>query len=427
MSDVVAVEGAPSFREAARYWLLLGWINFGGPAGQIALMHRDLVERKRWISEGRFLHALNFCMLLPGPEAKQLAIYVGWLLHGLRGALVAGVGFVLPSAALLWGLAWIYVSWGTLPAVTAVLAGIKPVVVAIVAEALLRIGARAFRHAAHGLFAAAAFAAIFALAVPFPAIVAGAALAGLAAGALLPGFAPAPPADESTDGGEPPPRRSRPLAVLAAGLALWALPFAVVLALAAEAPVVRDVYLFFTRAAFVTFGGAYAVLAYVAQVAVEGYGWLAAPAMIDGLALAESTPGPLIVVVQFVGFLAGWNHPGALAPLAAATLAALATSWVTFLPSFLFILLGAPHVERLRARRGVAAALTGVTAAVVGVILNLGVIFGRAVLFPTGALDPFALAVTLAALVALARFRLAPQWVVLAGAMVGLLPLALSG
>jgi chromate transporter len=417
---------APGFREALRYWALLGWINFGGPAGQIALMHRDLVERRRWISEGRFLHALNFCMLLPGPEAKQLAIYVGWLLHGTRGALAAGIGFVLPSVLLLWGLAWIYVTWGALPAVAALLAGIKPVVVAIVAEALVRIAGRAFRHVAHGAFALAAFVAIFALGVSFPAIVGGAALLGWGAGALLPGFAPPPPAASDAARDEALPRRRRPGLVLAAGVALWALPFALVLAFASEAPVVRDVYLFFTKAAFVTFGGAYAVLAYVAQIAVESRGWLDAPAMIDGLALAESTPGPLIVVLQFVGFLAGWSHPGALPPLAAASLAALATTWVTFLPSFLFILLGAPHVERLRGRRGLAAALAGVTAAVVGVILNLGVVFARAVLLPAGELDFFALAVALVALVALVRFHLPPVWAVVAGAAAGLLRLALA-
>ena len=419
----------PTFREAVRYWARLGCINFGGPAGQIALMHGDLVERRRWIGEQRFLHALNFCMLLPGPEAQQLATYVGWLLHGTRGALAAGLLFILPSVLVLWTLAAVYVTWGSLPLVAAALAGIKPVVVAIVAEAVVRIGRRAFRHPLHYGFAAAAFVALAVFAVPFPLVVAAAAVAGALAGRFVAGFAPpagsGPPGAAAADGRPPSAARAgRQLALFAA---LWLAPLALVAGpYGAVLPVGRDLYLFFTQAALVTFGGAYAVLAYVAQIAVASFGWLDAAQMIDGLALAETTPGPLIMVLEFVGFLAGWNHPGALAPLAAATIGALTTVWVTFLPSFAFILVGAPYVEALRGRRGLASALAGVTAAVVGVILNLAVVFGRAVFAPAGELAPIPVVVAAIALLLLARLRLAAHWVVLCGALAGL-GLALAG
>ncbi len=420
MSDVEAPETAPSLLAALAYWFRLGWINFGGPAGQIALMHRDLVERRRWIGEDAFLHALNFCMLLPGPEAQQLATYVGWRLHGTRGALAAGIFFVLPSVFVLWGLSAIYVLWGSVPAVAGALAGIQPVVVALVAEAVLRIGRRAFRHPAHVAFAALAFGALF-LRVPFPAVVALAALGGALAGRWLPGFAA-----ESRDGqpSEPPSVRSesahrRAGRILAVAVALWAIPLALALAIVG-APVLRDLYLFFTRAAFVTFGGAYAVLAYVSQVAVERFAWLGRAQMVHGLALAETTPGPLIMVLQFVGFLAGWNHPGALPPLAAATLGALLTTWATFLPSVTFILLGAPWIERLRRSRTIAAALGGVTAAVVGVVLHLAVSFGRVVLAPGGGPDLFAIGIAVVAFAMLARLRAEAGWIVALGAVLGL-------
>jgi chromate transporter len=418
----------PDFRAALAYWVRLGWVNFGGPAGQIALLHRDLVERRRWVDEPRFLHALNFCMLLPGPEAKQLAIYLGWLLHGTAGALAAGLGFVLPSVLLLWALAWLYSAHGEVPAVAAALAGIQPVVVAIVLEAVVRIGRRAFRHPLHAVFAAVAFLALLRLSAPFPAIVGAAAIAGAICVRFVAPFAPTGP---NVDGESPAAvaasGRHWPWRPLAAGAALWTAGLALVALARPAVPVLADLYGFFTRAAFVTFGGAYAVLAYVAQVAVGRFGWLSPAAMLDGLALAETTPGPLIIVLEFVGFQAGWNHPGTWTPLAAATAGALATAWVTFLPSFVFILVGAPYVERLRGRRWLAGALAGVTAAVVGVILHLGWTFGRQVLLGGGRPDPVATAIAAAALLALVRYDVKVPWLVAAGALAGLARLAASG
>jgi chromate transporter len=474
------------FWSAFRYWLKLGCINFGGPAGQIAIMHRDLVERRRWISEERFLHALNFCMLLPGPEAQQLATYVGWLLHGTAGGLVAGVFFVLPSVFVLLGLSYVYAAHGSVPAVAWALAGLKPVVVAIVIEAVWRIGGRALRRPAHVVLAAGAFVAIHLLGVPFPWIVLGAGLAGwlLAraqasakataraptqgigevqarepAGSLAPAVAPivedaqtgtavaggagtagalvaaaghsapAPaPSDAAVEAAAAAdlalrsPRRV--LAILGTGLALWLVPLAAVAAWRGWDSVYADVYLFFTRAALVTFGGAYAVLAYVNQAAVQSFGWITAQQAVDGLALAETTPGPLIMVLQFVGFMAGWNHPEGLPPLASAVTAALLTTWATFLPCFLFIFLGAPHIERLRSDRRLSGALAGITAAVVGVILSLALFFGSAVLFPRGLAagpDLFALALVLAALAALRLLKLDLLWVIAGGVAAGLL------
>lgn len=415
----------PSFRAALAYWARLGWINFGGPAGQIALLHRDLVERRRWVDEPRFLHALNFCMLLPGPEAKQLAIYLGWLLHGTAGAIAAGLGFVLPSILLLWALAWLYAAHGEVPAVAAALAGIQPVVVAIVLEAVVRIGRRAFRHPLHAAFAVAAFLGLLLLTVPFPAIVGAAAIAGAVCVRFEARFAPdAPAAEAGTLPVVAAEHRPWPWRPLAAGTALWAAGLALVALARPAVPVLAELYGFFTRAAFVTFGGAYAVLSYVAQVAVGRFAWLAPEAMLDGLALAETTPGPLIIVLEFVGFQAGWNDPGAWSPLAAATAGAAATAWVTFLPSFVFILVGAPYVDRLRGRRWLAGALAGVTAAVVGVILHLGFAFGREVLFDDGRIDPMAAALAAAALVALVRFEVKVPWLVAAGGGAGLLALA---
>jgi chromate transporter len=415
------------FRIALRYWARLGCVNFGGPAGQIALMHRDLVERRGWIAEDRFLHALNFCMLLPGPEAQQLAIYIGWLLHGVAGGLAAGVLFVLPSIFVLLGLSWVYAAHGTLPAVAAAVAGLKPVVVAIVLAAMLRIGRRALRGPAHLAIAAAAFVAMRLLDVPFPLIVLAAAAAGLLAGdrradvATAEGTAPA--GEPGAAAAQPAPRAVR---VLAWGLALWVLPLVLLAATLGLGGVHADVYLFFTWAAFITFGGAYAVLAYVAQQAVEAFGWLTAAQAVDGLALAETTPGPLIMVLQFVGFMAGWNQAAGLPPAASAVVAALLATWATFLPCFVFIFLGAPHVERLRHSRRWAAALGGITAAVVGVILNLAVVFGTAVFFPACEPDPFALAVAALAFLVLVRWRVDVLWVIAAGAALGLLRLVVS-
>jgi chromate transporter len=402
------------------------------------------VERRRWIAEDRFLHVLNFCMLLPGPEAQQLAIYVGWLLHGVRGGIAAGVLFVLPSVFVLLGLSWLYAAHGEVPAVAAALGGLKPVVVAIVAEAVVRIGRRALRGVPQLAIAAAAFVAIRFLGVPFPLVVLGAGAAGLllahrsaapAASAHVereteagdrspvPGSETAAPAVAERLAVHVPPPAPRVARVLAWGLGLWVLPLALVAATLGPRGLHADVYLFFTWAAFITFGGAYAVLAYVTQTVVEAFGWLSATQAIDGLALAETTPGPLIMVLQFVGFMAGWNHPGGLPQTPAAVLAALLATWATFLPCFLFIFLGAPHVERLRASRRWAAALGGITAAVVGVILNLVVVFGTAVFLPAGRIDLFAVAVAAATLVVLVRWRVDVPWVVLAGAALGLLRL----
>lgn len=404
---------APTFGTAARFWLLLGWINFGGPAGQIALMHRELVERRRWLDEERFAHALNFCMLLPGPEAMQLAIYSGWLLHGTRGAVVAGLGFVLPAAMLLLALTSVYVTFGEVPAVSAVLSGFKPVVVAIVFLALITIGRRSLKGPMLLALAAAAFVAVHFLRVPFPWIVLGALVAGILASTIDTG------ARRSTD--ERPRISGRipfPVRYLVTWLLLTLMPF-IALALTGGHGLLTSVYAFFTRAAYVTFGGAYAVLSYVNQAAVERFGWLSASQSIDGFALAETTPGPLIIVLQFVGFLAGWNHPGDWPPLAAAIGAALLASYATFLPSFFFILIAAPYVERLRALPWLTGGLATVTAAVVGVILNLGVTFAAAVLWSPTGLDLFAAVLATAAAIALVR-GIAVPWVVLGGGVVGL-------
>jgi chromate transporter len=405
---------APTFEAAARFWLLLGWINFGGPAGQIALLHRELVERRRWLDEERFAHALNFCMLLPGPEAMQLAIYSGWLMHGARGAVVAGLGFVLPGAMMLLALSWIYVSIGQVPAVSAVLDGFKPVVVAIVFLALITIGRRSLKGPMLLALAAAAFIAIHVFRVPFPWIVLGA----LVVGVLAPAVGAAAAAQGADDRARVAEAIRFPVRYVAAWLLLTLLPV-IALELAGGHRLLMSVYAFFTRAAYVTFGGAYAVLAYVNQAAVGHFAWLSAAQSIDGFALAETTPGPLIIVLQFVGFLAGWNHSGDWPPLLSATSAALLASYATFLPSFFFILVAAPYVERLRGLRWLTGGLAAVTAAVVGVILSLGVAFGTAVLWSPAGLDLFAAVVATAAVVGLAR-GIAVPWVVLGGGALGL-------
>lgn len=412
--------GRPTFREARRFWLKLGFISFGGPAGQIAVMHRELVERKRWIDEPRFLHALNFCMLLPGPEATQLATYCGWLLHGVRGGLAAGVLFVLPGAVTLWLLSWIYVAYGAVPAVAAVFHGLKATVLAIVVAAVLRIGRKALTSPVAWVLAAAAFGALFFLQLPFPLVVFGALAVGFIGGRMAPrafGVEVNPVAAAAPG---PAVSATHTLRLAAIGLALWFAP--VLLAATLQGgDLFAQLGWFFSKAAVVTFGGAYAVLPYVGQQAVEHYHWITPGQMLDGLAFAETTPGPLIMVLQFVGFLAGWRQPGALAPLGAATLGAAMTTWVTFVPTYLFILIGAPYVERLRGEVRLNAALAAVTAAVVGVILNLAVWFALQVVFPAhAAVDWFALAVGIAALVALERFKVEIIPVVLAGGALGL-------
>jgi len=413
----------------------LGFISFGGPAGQIAIMQRDLVDRKRWISQERFLHALSFCMLLPGPEAQQLAIYIGWLLHGTWGGVVAGAFFVIPSIFILWGLSAIYAAYGSVPAVAGILAGLKPAVVALVVAALLRIGRRALRPRSLAAISALAFAGIYFLRIPFPWIIIGAGLLGYAFGRLRPrsSTAPAGPAAPSVEPAETQSReriasarrsRVRFVKIAAAGVLLWIVPSLVLTAARGWQSLHARQYRFFTQAAFVTFGGAYAVLAYVTQAAVEAFHWITHAQAIDGLGLAETTPGPLIMVLQFVGFMAGWNHPEGMTPLGSATLGALVTTYVTFLPCFFYILLGAPYVESLRGNRSLTSALSGITAAVVGVILNLAVLFGLAVLLPGGqghAPDWFALALALAAFAVLEWLGLDEVWVVIAGGLIGLL------
>jgi chromate transporter len=430
----------PRFREALRFWLKLGFISFGGPAGQIAILHQELVERRRWISERRFLHALNYCMLLPGPEAQQLATYMGWLLHRSWGGIVAGALFVLPSLFILIALSWLYAAFGQVPLVAGLFYGIKPAVTAIVLQAAWRIGSRTLKHPLLWAIAAASFVAIFALNVPFPAIVAAAALAGYLGGRLVPGHfraggghgarhASGGPAviDDDT----PPPaharfRWMRLLRVLLAGALLWVTPMAVLALLWGWGHAYTQMGWFFTKAALLTFGGAYAVLPYVYQGAVGHYGWLTPTQMMDGLALGETTPGPLIMVVAFVGFLGGYGQ-ALLGPerlFLAGALAATLVTWFTFLPSFLFILAGGPLVESTHDDLAFTAPLTAITAAVVGVVLNLALFFGYHVLWPQGwggAFDALAALIALAAAVALLRFQRSVMQVIAACALLGLL------
>jgi len=408
----------PTFAEAFRFWLKLGFISFGGPGGQIAIMHEELVERRKWISEARFLHALNYCMLLPGPEAQQLATYIGWLLHRTRGGLVAGSLFVLPSALILWLLSFIYITWGNVSWIAAVFYGLKPAVLAIVATAVLRIGRKALKNEVMWSLATLAFVAIFFFKIPFPAIVLGAGIIGLIGGKfrrskflVIGGHGPNAGnafllQDEDAPASHTKPSLARALKILTVSVALWFAPLvALALWLGPEHALFRE-GIFFSKAAMVTFGGAYAVLPYVSQQAVEHYGWLSAPQMLDGLGLAETTPGPLIMVLQFVGFLGGWHHPGTLPPLLAASLGALITTWTTFVPCFLWIFLGAPHIEQLRGNVKLTTGLSAVTAAVVGVVMNLAVWFGQHTLFPgANQIDWFVLVVALAAFAGLWRWK----------------------
>jgi chromate transporter len=408
----------PTFAEALRFWLKLGFISFGGPTGQIAIMHTELVDRKKWIGEGRFLHALNYCMLLPGPEAQQLATYVGWLLHRTWGGIAAGALFVLPSVGILWALSLVYATCGNVPWVVAIFDGLKPAVLAIVAGAVLRLGGRALKNSVMWALAALSFAAIFIFHVPFPAIILAAGLLGLAGGKFWPerfailrglGSKPAGAALLHDEADSPPhtrPSLARALKVCAVCLALWWLPVAALAAwLGFDHLLVRQ-GLFFSKAAMVTFGGAYAVLPYVSQQAVEYYGWLDAGQMLDGLGLAETTPGPLIMVLQFVGFLGGWRFHAPFSPLVTASLGALITTWTTFLPCFLWIFLGAPHIEQLRGNEKLSSALSAITAAVVGVVLNLAVWFGLHVLFPTGQpVNLFGLAICAIAFIGMQKFK----------------------
>jgi chromate transporter len=435
-AEAAPAHGIP-FGEALRVWIKIGLLSFGGPAGQIAVMHRILVEEKRWIGERRFLHALNYCMLLPGPEATQLAIYVGWLLHRTKGGLVAGTLFVLPGILAIMALSWLYAGLGNVGIVEALFFGLKAAVLAIVLEAVVRIGRRALANNVMLAVAAGAFLAIFVFDVPFPLIILSAGVIGFAGGRM--GAAPflvggghgsvGGPAlsDAESALGEATPAHARPslgwsLKVSAIFLALWLGPVAALILILGGDNVFSQIAVFFSKMAVVTFGGAYAVLAYVAQQAVETYGWLAPGEMLDGLGMAETTPGPLIMVTQFVGFLGGFREAGGLPPMLAGTLAGLLTTWVTFVPCFLWIFLGAPFMESLRENRALSAALATITAAVVGVVLNLAVWFALHVLFaevdevraygmrldvPVPAtINLPALVLTLAALLAVFRFRI---------------------
>jgi chromate transporter len=377
-------------REATKAWFAISLQTFGGPAGQIAVMQRTLVDEKRWIGQQRFLFALSYCTLLPGPEAQQLATYVGWLLNGVRGALVAGILFILPGVVALLVLSGIYVAFGDTTLVESLFLGLAPAVIAIVVQAVVRVGRKGLGHPALVGLAVASFVALTVFAVPFPAVVIVAAVAGWALGSRLPTLTA--PAKAAVDDGPPPlisddalhaerPSGRRAALILAIGLVAWFAPVAAAALLFGRSSIFVDQGLFFSGAALVTFGGAYAVLAYVAQQAVEVYGWLAPGEMVRGLALAETTPGPLVMVVQFVAFVGAYRAPGDLDPWVAAVLAALLTTWVTFVPCFLFILLGAPYVERLRGNRDLTAALAGITAAVVGVIASLAVFFALHTLF----------------------------------------------
>lgn len=405
----------PTFAEALRFWLKLGFISFGGPAGQIAIMQTELVDKRRWISQSRFLHALNFCMLLPGPEAQQLAIYIGWLLHRTRGGIAAGALFVLPSMSILWGLSVVYTAYGNVPWVAAIFYGLKPVVMAIVGAAVIRIARKSLTTWLLWVVAATAFIGIFVFKIPFPLIILGAALIGALSG-LSSKHDTHPAAETRVESGS---GWLRALQIGVTCAILWWTPVLAAGLWQGWDSTLFHQGVFFSKAAVVTFGGAYAVLPYVAQQAVEHYSWLGAGQMMDGLALAETTPGPLIMVLQFVGFTGGWNHPGTFSPVVAASLSALLTTWVTFVPCFLWILLGAPHVESLHANVHLRSALATVTAAVVGVILNLAVWFARPVIFPAGGPDWIALALGGIAFVGLVRWKWDVLAVVIGGGVCG--------
>jgi len=415
----------PTLAAATRFWLKLGFISFGGPAGQIAIMHRELVEQRKWIGESRFLHALNFCMFLPGPEAAQLAIYIGWLLHGTPGGIIAGALFVLPSVAILWGLSLLYATYASLGWVAAIFYGLKAAVLAIVADALIRIARRSLKSPVFVVLAAASFVALFFFNIPFPLVIVAAGLVGLAGGLMrLPSFMPprdsAEPSVAYSEESRARPSWGRSLKVVTLGLVLWWLPvIGAGLWLGWDNLLVKE-GVFFSKAAMVTFGGAYAVLPYVAQLAVSKFGWLSASQMLSGLGLAETTPGPLIMVVLFVGFLAGWQHPAPLSPIGMATAGALLTTWVTFVPCFMWIFVGAPFVERLYGNRMLSGALAAITAAVVGVVANLAVWFGGHVLAPGGKLDVFALAMGLVVWAGLTRWKWNVVPVVIGAGLAGL-------
>jgi len=457
-SDTAAAGGVAHdvpFREAFWTWARIACLSFGGPAGQIAVMHRILVDEKQWISEARFLHALNYCMLLPGPEAQQLCVYIGWLLHRTLGGLVAGILFVLPGVAAIMALSVVYAAYGNVGLVEALFFGLKAAVFAIVLQAVIRVGGRALKNGVLMGLAAAAFIGIFFFDIPFPLIVLGAGVlgylggrAGLQALRVSQGHGGGGngAADQALDAGladHVSPSLSRAVKVTAIGLAFWLTPLLLLFAVLGAEEVFTRIASFFSIMAVVTFGGAYAVLAYVAQEAVQSYGWLQPGEMLDGLGMAETTPGPLIMVVQFVGFMAAFRDPGLLEPMTAGVLGGLLATWVTFAPCFLWIFLGAPFVETLRGHRALSAALTAITAAVVGVILNLAVWFGLHVLFDEvrvfrgygltvdvpvlATVQWVPLALAAASFVAIFHFRLGMIPTLLGAAAIGVAVFALEG
>jgi chromate transporter len=451
-SPEAAGEGSPSLARAFRFWLKLGFINFGGPSGQIATMQQELVERKRWIGPQRFLHALNYCMLLPGPEAQQLAIYIGWLLNGAAGGVLAGVLFVLPASVLLAGLAWAYAAHGTIPWVASIFFGLRAAVIAIVILAVIKIGRSAFRSGVHVIIAGTAFTALFFFHVPFPILIGGAALTGLVGSRIAPRLFSAPSKSSTArsavlDDSDRQAGRRRSLAatglILLICAAAWWGPIIAVVLIRGRSDVLSGEAIFFSKAAVVTFGGAYAVLAYVAQQAVQKYHWVTPAQMLDGLGLAETTPGPLILVTEFIGFLSAYHSPGNLSPLAAGLLGAAVTVWATFAPCFLWVLVGAPYIERLRDQRWLNGALSAVTAAVVGVILNLAVWLALHTLFPVitearlgpavfpaphwASIQWLSLGIALAAFLGQARLKWRIEWVVAASALLGLVLQPLVG
>ena len=422
----------PSFATAFKFWLKLGFISFGGPAGQISIMHHELVDRKRWVSNERFLNALNYCMLLPGPEAQQLATYIGWLLHRLPGGIVAGAFFVIPSIFILFALSYIYAAYGTVPWVASVFNGLKAAIMAIVVAAVIKIGKKALKNGIMVAIAALSFVAIFILKIPFPLIVLGAGLIGLAGRYALPTKFDVIKGKDARDFDagyvqicEDPevchinPSTRRNVVLVTVFVLLWLVPLAALYGLLSQRVFYTEA-LFFTKAAFLTFGGAYAVLAYIAQAGVEQYAWLTGPQMIDGLGLAETTPGPLIMVVQFVGFMAGWNHATGWSPVVGGLVGSLVATYFTFLPCFLFIFLGGPYIEKFRDNVTLSAALSSITAAVVGVVLNLAVWFGLQVLMPAeGGFNGFAAVIGLAAFVAIQWFKVGIMTVIFAAGAIG--------
>jgi chromate transporter len=447
-----------SFREAVGVWAKIAALSFGGPAGQIAMMHRILVDQKKWIGEARFLHALNYCMLLPGPEAQQLAIYIGWLLHKTKGGLVAGTLFVLPGFISIMVLSWIYAAFGNVGIVQALFFGLKAAVLAIVLEAVIRIGRRSLKNNVMRAIAAAAFVAIFFYAVPFPIIILTAGVIGFlgnyfgrpefAAGGGHGSAGDKALADADSALGEETPAHARPtvgwsLKIGGIFLFLWLAPVVILLLTLGSDNVFTQISVFFSKMAVVTFGGAYAVLAYVAQEAVQTYHWLKPGEMLDGLGMAETTPGPLIIVLQFVGFMGAFRDPHGLPPLLAGTLGGILATWVTFTPCFLWIFVGAPFIERLRENKALSAALATITAAIVGVVLNLALWFALHVLFseqwPLQALgmhvdvpvlssvNPASLVLTIAAMIAVFRFKIGMIQVLLACSALGVLYYAVAG